>query len=423
MENINEFIKKLKVLYVENDDEERKVFEDFLNKKFETTTSCSNAFDGYDAYKKAIEENLPYDLIISNINMPKMSGIELLEKIREENKDVPYIFTTGILESEQMIKAINLNVNSYFLKPLDFTILDKNLETVCEDIYYKKNYILQKKETESYLSLLNKEAIVSKTDFEGNITFVNDAFLEVSGYKEDEVIGKNHNIVRHPDTPKSLFKELWETIKSGKTWEGTLRNLSKNNETYYINTKIIPVFDDLGKDIVEFISIRFLVTDEENQRRAQNKRYLEQVTTYKKEISNLKKEKEIILSKISGFNDNSELLRNKVITYENRIKSLLSQLEIYEKQNIEYSKLDLMMKQDKKKQFDLIAKQLLQIKTQNKSLVIELEDLKKAIFNKDKQIDTLEKKQEEHEKRISNLLDLVNNLQKEMKELKGEKSE
>ncbi|PLY11450.1 MAG: hypothetical protein C0626_02485 [Arcobacter sp.] len=355
--------------------------------------------------------------------MPKMSGIELLEKIREENKDVPYIFTTGILESEQMIKAINLNVNSYFLKPLDFTILDKNLETVCEDIYYKKNYILQKKETESYLSLLNKEAIVSKTDFEGNITFVNDAFLEVSGYKEDEVIGKNHNIVRHPDTPKSLFKELWETIKSGKTWEGTLRNLSKNNETYYINTKIIPVFDDLGKDIVEFISIRFLVTDEENQRRAQNKRYLEQVTTYKKEISNLKKEKEIILSKISGFNDNSELLRNKVITYENRIKSLLSQLEIYEKQNIEYSKLDLMMKQDKKKQFDLIAKQLLQIKTQNKSLVIELEDLKKAIFNKDKQIDTLEKKQEEHEKRISNLLDLVNNLQKEMKELKGEKSE
>ena len=423
MENINEFIKKLKVLYVENDDEERKAFEDFLNNKFETTISCDNGLDGYNEYIKAQEENSPFDLIISNINMPKMNGIELLEKIREEDKKIPYVFTTGISESEQMLKAINLNVNSYLLKPLDFTILDKNFETICEDIYYKKNYNLQKKETEAYLSLLNKEAIVSKTDYEGNITFINDAFLEVSGYTEDEVIGKSHNIVRHPDTPKSLFKELWDTIKSGKVWEGTLRNLSKNKETYYVNTKIIPVYDDLGKNIVEFISIKFLVTQEENQRRAQNRRYLEQVTTYKKEISALKKEKETILSKINGFNDNSELLKNKVISYENRIKSLLSQLEIYEKQNIEYTKLDLMMKQDKKKQFDLMAKQLLQIKTQNKSFEKEMEYLKKAILNKDKQIDSLENKQKEHEKRISNLIDLVNNLQKEMKELKGEKSE
>ena len=420
MENINDFIKKLKVLYVEDEEQARVMFGKFLTKKFDISVSCTNGFEAYDAYVKASNNNKPFDLIVSDINMPKIDGIELLEKIRELNKDIPFVFTTARSESSQMIKAINLGVSSYLLKPLDFSIINLTIEKICKDIYYKKNYELQKKETEAYLSVLNKEAIVVKTDIDGNITFVNDAFIEVSEYLEDEIIGKNHSILKHPDVPSSLYAEIWESVKKGKIWEGTLKNLSKNNETYFVNTKIIPIYDDIGKNIIQFISIRFLVTEEENQRRAQNKRFIEQVTIYKKEIATLKNEKEQLESKVSGVNDGTELLKGKVITYENKIKNLLSQLEIYETQNIEYNKMDLMMKQDKKKQFDLMAKQLLQIKTQNKALIKELEDLKKVIVSKDKEIEVLEHKKEEHEKRIANLLDLVNNLQKEMKELKGE---
>ncbi|WP_428023971.1 response regulator [Arcobacter sp.] len=423
MDNIKDFIKKLKVLYVEDEEQARIIFGKFLSKKFDISISCNNGFEAYDTYIKAVNDNEPFDLIISDINMPKIDGIELLEKIRELNKDIPFIFTTARSESEQMIKAINLNVHSYLLKPIDFSLMDITIEKICKDIYYKKNYELQKKETEAYLSVLNKEAIVIKTDFDGNITFVNDAFIEVSGYLEEEILGKSHSILKHPDVPQSLYNEIWEVARSGKIWEGTLKNLSKNNETYYVNSKIIPIYDDSGKNIIQFISIRFLVTEEENQRRAQNKRFIEQVTQYKKEIATLKKEKEQLLSKASGANDNTQFLKDKIITHENKIKSLLSQLEIYETQNIEYNKMDLMMKQDKKKQFDMMARQLLQIKNQNKALAKEAEDLRTVAIHKDKQIDLLENKKLEHEKRISNLVDLVTNLQKELKVLKGEEKE
>jgi PAS domain S-box-containing protein len=422
LENINDFIKKLKVLYVEDEDAARNIFGKFLNKKFETSILCTNGFEGYNEYIKAEQENTPFDLIISDVNMPKIDGIELLEKIRELNKKIPFIFTTARSESEQMIKAINLNVHAYLLKPLDFSLIEKTIEKICEDIYYKKNYEKQKNETDAYLSVLNKEAIVVKTDFDGNITFVNDAFMDVSGYIEDDVIGKNHSMLKHPDVPTSFYNEIWEIARSGKIWEGTLKNLSKSGEAYFVNTKIIPIYNDLGKEIVQFISIRFLVTEEENQRRAQNKRFLEQISTYKKEIAHLKKEKEEIFLKVNNSTENTHVLKEKILNLENKTKSLLGQLATYETQNIEFSKRDLMIKQDKNKQFETMVKQLQQTKTQNKALVKSFEDLKSTALHKDKEISLLENKQVEHEKRISGLVDLVNNLQKEIKILKGENS-
>jgi len=420
LEDINDFIKKLKVLYVEDEDAARNIFGKFLNKKFETSISSVNGIEAYDEYIKAEEENRPFDLIISDINMPKMDGIELLEKIREVNEKIPFIFTTARSEAGQMIKAINLNVYAYLLKPLDFSLIEKTIEKIGEDIYYKRNYALQKKETEAYLSLLNKEAIVIKTDFEGNITFVNDAFLDVTGYAEDEVIGKSHDILKHPDIPKSFYNELWKTVENGNSWEGRIKNIAKDGEAFFVNAKIIPIYDDLGKDIVQFISIRFLVTEEENQRRAQNKKFLEQISTYKKEISNLKKEKEHIISTAANSTESAQLLKEKILGLKNRTKSLLRQLVTYETQNIEFSKHDLMVKQDRNKQFEVMTKQYQQIKTQNKVLTKSFEDLEKAVISKDKQIELLTSEKEEHEKRISSLVDLVNNLEEEVKILKNE---
>lgn len=71
-------------------------------------------------------------------------------------------------------------------------------------------------------------SIVSKTDTKGIITYVNRDFIEVSGFTEDELIGKNHNIVRHPDMPPEAFADLWETLKAGKPWIGIVKNRCKN---------------------------------------------------------------------------------------------------------------------------------------------------------------------------------------------------
>ena len=79
--------------------------------------------------------------------------------------------------------------------------------------------------------------IVSETDEKGRITFCNDYFMEVSGYSNEELIGQSHNIVRHPDMPKVVFKLLWETISQGKNINAVVKNLAKDGRYYWIFTE------------------------------------------------------------------------------------------------------------------------------------------------------------------------------------------
>lgn len=112
-----------------------------------------------------------------------------------------------------------------------------------------------------YKQAIEKSNIISKTDINGIITFVNDEFCKISGYKKDELIGKNHNIVRHPDVEDDKFKLLWDTIKSKNVYKNTVKNLAKNGTAFYVNTTIIPILDE-NDNIVEFIAIRYDVTKE-----------------------------------------------------------------------------------------------------------------------------------------------------------------
>jgi len=112
-----------------------------------------------------------------------------------------------------------------------------------------------------YKEAIEKSNIISKTDTDGIITFVNDEFCKISGYSKEELIGQNHNIVRDPDVPESVFKQLWETIKSKKIYKNTAKNIAKDGTNFYVNTTIIPILDE-DENIVEFVAIRYDVTKE-----------------------------------------------------------------------------------------------------------------------------------------------------------------
>jgi len=112
-----------------------------------------------------------------------------------------------------------------------------------------------------YKEAIEKSNIISKTDVNGIITFVNDEFCAISGYSRDELLGKNHNIVRHPDVPKEKFSLLWETIKNKNIYKDTVKNLAKDGATFYVNTTIIPILDE-DQNIAEYIAIRYDVTKE-----------------------------------------------------------------------------------------------------------------------------------------------------------------
>lgn len=111
-----------------------------------------------------------------------------------------------------------------------------------------------------YVDIVNETNIVSKSDLNGIITYVNKKFIEISGYSEGELLGKPHNIIRDPDVPSSLFRELWSTIQSKKIWHGIVSNKRKDGSKYIVDASIFPIIDVDGR-IVEYISIRHDITE------------------------------------------------------------------------------------------------------------------------------------------------------------------
>jgi len=105
------------------------------------------------------------------------------------------------------------------------------------------------------------ELIVSRTDLKGIITYANETFAQISGYTPQELIGKPHNIVRHPDMPKAAFKDLWDVIQSGRKWRGFVKNMRKDSGYYWVYAQISGVYKD--DKLVEFKSIRTPISFED----------------------------------------------------------------------------------------------------------------------------------------------------------------
>ncbi|MFU8787585.1 MAG: methyl-accepting chemotaxis protein [Methylobacter sp.] len=108
--------------------------------------------------------------------------------------------------------------------------------------------------TNNELVLKKGQILVSRTDLMGRITYVNDAFVETSGFTRDELIGAEHNIVRHPDMPSVAYEDLWKTLKQLRPWQGLVKNRCKNGDYYWVEANAMPLFKD-GK-VYEYLSVR-----------------------------------------------------------------------------------------------------------------------------------------------------------------------
>ncbi len=101
------------------------------------------------------------------------------------------------------------------------------------------------------------DIIVSKTDRKGVITYANQTFLEVAGYREEELLGQPHNIIRHPDMPRCVFKLLWDTVEQGHEIFAYVKNMAKNGDHYWVFAHVTPTFND-AKQIIGYHSSRRL---------------------------------------------------------------------------------------------------------------------------------------------------------------------
>ena len=259
MIDIDEIIKysqNMTLLYVEDNKDAREMTTIILEDFFDTIIV---AVDGEDGYEKFLKHDI--DLVITDINMPKLNGLALCKNIREKDTQIPIVILSAHNEDGFFMDSIKYGVNGYLLKPIDINQLTSMIEKIVQKYKYanesKRNlHLLQE-----YQKATNHSAIVSKADLKGNITYVNDAFCEISEYTREELVGQNHNIIRHPDNASSIFAEMWDTIQNKKeVYKKVIRNRTKNGKSYYVDSLVMPVLD-LNGNTLEYLSLRHDITN------------------------------------------------------------------------------------------------------------------------------------------------------------------
>lgn len=259
MYNLEEIIKStsdIRLLYVEDNEQARLSTLSLLSEFFKNIIVAK---DGSEGLEKFLSNEI--DLVITDINMPHMNGLDMIENIRLNNKEIPILLLSAYSEIEYFKRSISLGVDGYLFKPLE-------LEQFFELIYKIVDKIDTHKELKSKINFLqqyeeatNDITIVSKGDLNGRITYSNDLFCKLSQYTKEELLGAPHSIIRHPDNPPSLYREMWETIKDKKKmWRGIIRNITKDGTSYYVDAVVKPILDVDG-EIVEYIAMRHDVTE------------------------------------------------------------------------------------------------------------------------------------------------------------------
>ena len=296
-----EAARHLTLLYVEDNVGARAgsmlIFEEFFGHVIE----AENGEDGLEKFKQNT-----IDVIITDINMPSLNGLEMVERIRTLSPQTPILILSAYNETHYFIESIRLGVDGYLLKPIEIGQFMDVLSNVIEKIHLKAEHDKLQTLLTQYLEVTDKSAIVSKTDKEGVITYVNDAFCTISGFSRDEIIGNKHNLVRHKDTPVELFKELWETISSGKLWQGIIKNRRKDGSSYYIKTAIKPILNQAG-EVVEYIALYNDITEVMNPKK--------QLFDYIHSVE----ETVVVLLKIEDFATVEEFYSNELIELLERI--------------------------------------------------------------------------------------------------------
>lgn len=391
-------LKRLQILYVEDDLVVRNELEQLLSGFFSKVFTASNGREGLDTY---LENKDEIDIILTDINMPIMSGIDMVKYIREKSPKIPVIVATAHSDSEYLSESIKLKVQDYINKPVDVRNLLKVMNELASVMYQEFMLEQQTKELEQYKEVIDSNNIVVKTDIHMNITYVNELFCQITGYDKDELIGEEFKVLRHPDASLDIYTKMYAKVLNNKPWHGVLKNITKEHGIYTTDAYVINTLDDEG-EITGTISIQRDITDEVNKKRDIQLALMKDKSDIFIRSKEGSAEQNIIIRELKDQLENakndlkkSEINSEKYIysvekyTVENR--HLRSELSTYKKNE---SKKDLALKVSKenadlKYQLKKIKEELAatkeskekEIKQLSVNSSIEIEDLEEQLRN------------------------------------------
>lgn len=411
-------LKELSVLYVEDDSLIRNELSVLLSKFFKNVITASNGLEGLETYTK---NKSSIDMIISDINMPELSGIDMVKGIRTIDENVPVVFTTAYSDKEFLVEAIKLKADDYVIKPIDV----RNLINVLNKLGTALNNELlleqKRKELTNYKQAIDSNNIVIKTDENFNITSLNELFSETTSFKKDFLIGKNFYSLKHDDVSITLFDEIKATIDSSTSWKGKVKYITNDDTGFFIaDTYAMSTYDEGGL-ITGVMFILNDITKEISQKRNTQKAMM--------------KDKGEIFSKSKETSVESKILINELTKHNSDIQKNLKEMKSqkdkymynYAKANSNYKNIKADLAHYKNNEDFVHSKSTMTLKTNKensdfrleikrlKQLLLELKEdseksLKQMKINHEVEIDDLSSELDELKDKVSNIgnLDIVN---------------
>ncbi|WP_417334582.1 response regulator [Halarcobacter sp.] len=399
------FLKNITILIAEDREQDLKIISNALSKYFNKVYTASNGLDAlelYETYKERI------DIIISDIEMPKFSGLSLLQKVRQADANIPFIIVSATFNQDTLIKAINLNVTSFLPKPINLIKLLEKIDLLCEKKYFEYKDEQNKKEIENYLKSVNSVALIYKMKSDGDIIYMNQTMLDITGYKEEDLDELYFNDIIHPDIPKKFIDETWEHLKSGNLWKGNTKFISKEKETFYLNNTVFK----LESEEDTYITIAFLTTKENLEKRDFHKKVLTSIKEFNLKEYNYKKE----IEKLNYSIKNTNRIKTMQVEFNNEIKNLKSKIKFQESQLIEYEKqlnsssekYEKMLK-TKKEEIKRYVNQIQIQKLNTEKFEKECVRVKSQLVESQKEVNNLREQKDDMYKYIRDLKDLIKN--------------
>ncbi len=243
-----------KILVIEKSKKIGEQIKDILKPRNYQVNLVNDLIQAYELLKRE-----KYALVILDISYKE--SFRFLTDVKSTlDKSIPFIVLTDTNRSYNVVRDSFKNGASDALrKPIFAEEFILKVDQLVE--YYKtiQELTRQTQLLESYKNIVDISVIVSKTNPKGIITYVNSMFCKLSQYANEELIGKPHNIVRHPDVPKETFQDMWERIQNKQVWSGVVKNRAKDGSTYIVKTSIMPIINSDG-EIEEYISLRSDIT-------------------------------------------------------------------------------------------------------------------------------------------------------------------
>ena len=406
-----DFTKELTLLYIEDDEQLRKELSSEFEKRFKEVFVVTNEVEALEKFR-----NNEIDFIICDINLPRKNTIEFLSEVKTKDSAIPILIVTTSTNQEYVFSCLKIGVTDYFVKPFEPIDFIEKIEKILDSIEKERKLDFYNETIKEYMDTIGKVAVVSIFDLEYKLVYFNDFLIEVSKYDFEELVSFDFFSLLHSDLSKEFIKKITDDLENGRSYKGNIKYISKDKDTFYANTTIVPIKDNSEK-IEKYICVKFITTKEENERREFKKRILydfqetkrvykvaqDKINELNSQISKFEnyEKKLYVLEKIQ---ENNLKFAKEIAVLENRIK------ELDEKQTIFTKEVNAKIK--------AISESALNLKNYEVKSEQKIVGIKKDIKVREEIIQKIEKELDEKSVKIEDLQDVLKHRKEQLQEIK-----